>query len=173
MVRIIFKIVKALNSESNPGQISVAVCFGMITGFTPFFSLHNVLIIFLVLLLRIHISTYIVSIVIYSGIKILAQPIFHLIGLYLLTNNSMLSFWTAVYNVDILRFDKFNNTVVIGGLISGLILFIPIFLLFNVFIKRYRKKVKGIISRFKIIQTFRASKIYQSYTTVARFKGEL
>jgi uncharacterized protein (TIGR03546 family) len=173
MIRSIFKIIKALNSESKPGQISVAVCLGMITGFTPFWSLHNSIIIFIVLLLRIHISTYIISIIIFSGINILVQPFFHLIGLFLLTNDSLLIFWTAVYNVDILRFDKLNNTVVTGGLISALILFYPLYWILNVLIKRYREQVKGYISRFKIIQTFRASKIYRSYTSISRFRGDL
>ena len=43
MIQMVAKVLKILNSESDPGQISLALCFAMVAGLTPFFSLHILL----------------------------------------------------------------------------------------------------------------------------------
>ena len=50
MVSSILRLLKVLNSEAEPGQISLALCFGMIAGFLPFFSIANLMILLIVFL---------------------------------------------------------------------------------------------------------------------------
>ena len=66
MLRAIAKLLKALNSESNPVQISLAFCFALIAGFTPLLSLHNLLVLFLVLILRVNLSAFILGLGVFS-----------------------------------------------------------------------------------------------------------
>ena len=82
MIGTIAKILKALNSETAPGQISMALCFALIIGLTPLYSLHNLLVLLLVLILRVNLSAFIVGWVFFSGVAYILDPIFqHGIGL--------------------------------------------------------------------------------------------
>ena len=49
MIEAIANLLKVLNSETEPGQISLALCLAMIAGFTPVLCPHNLLVLLLVL----------------------------------------------------------------------------------------------------------------------------
>ncbi len=44
MIRAIITLLRVLNSEAAPAQISLALAFAMIVGLTPLWSLHNAVI---------------------------------------------------------------------------------------------------------------------------------
>ncbi|MFM8550831.1 MAG: DUF2062 domain-containing protein [Nitrospiraceae bacterium] len=52
------RLLAVLNSETHPGQISLGFCFAMLAGFTPFLSLHNLLVLLCVLVLRVNLSPF-------------------------------------------------------------------------------------------------------------------
>ncbi|MCP4681009.1 MAG: TIGR03546 family protein [Desulfobacterales bacterium] len=131
MIDMIAKLLKILNSESEPGQISIAFCLAMIAGFTPFYSLHNLLILLLVLIFRINLSGFILGWALFSGCAYLLDPVFHRIGYALLTMPSLKGLWTAFYNIVLLRLENFNNTVVMGSFMVSILLFIPLYFLLN------------------------------------------
>ena len=169
MLRSILKIVKALNSDAHPAQISLAFCFAMMVGFTPFWSFHNLLILLIVLFFRIHIGSFILGLLIFSGLAVILAPVFHKLGLLLLTSPALLGLWTFLYNIPMLKFDQINNTVVVGGFLSAAILFIPLYIILKALIKKYRIRVQNFTKRFKLLQTFRASKIYKLYQSISGF----
>ena len=61
MITLLAKLLKALNSDYSPSQIAVAICLGMIMGLTPLSAVHNVLILFLVLIVRVNVGIFLVS----------------------------------------------------------------------------------------------------------------
>ena len=52
MITLLAKLLKVLNAEAEPGQISAAFCLAMIIGFTPVFALHNIVVVFAALVFR-------------------------------------------------------------------------------------------------------------------------
>ena len=52
MLDQIVKLIKVLNSETAPEQISLALAFAMLAGFTPLWSLHNLLVLFFLQVLQ-------------------------------------------------------------------------------------------------------------------------
>ena len=171
MLRMIAKLLKVLNSDTEPGQISLAFCFAMIVGFTPLVSLHNLLVIFLVLLLRVNLSAFILGWAFLSGIAYLLDPLFHLIGLSVLGARILERFWTALHNITLFRLAKFNNSILMGSLITSLILFFPLFLLSNFAIHRYRDSVLAWIRKTRVMQTLKANKFYAVYQNVSGWGG--
>ena len=171
MLRMIAKLLKVLNSDTEPGQISLAFCFAMIVGFTPLVSLHNLLLIFLVLLLRVNLSAFILGWAFFSGIAYLLDPLFHLIGLSVLGARILEGFWTALYNITLFRLAKFNNSTLMGSLITSLILFVPLLLLSNLGIRRYRDSVLSWIRKTRVMQTLKANKFYAVYQNVSGWGG--
>lgn len=167
MINRIAKLMKVLNSETDPAQISLAVCFAMIMGLTPLYSLHNLLFLFMVLLLRVNLASFILAWLLFSGVAYLLDPLFHSIGLAILTAETLEAVWTALYNITIFRLANFNNSVVMGSLLVSLILVIPVFLLSNMLIKKYRDHILAWVRKTRIMQLLRGSKLFQAYEAVS------
>lgn len=167
MIQNIAKILKILNSDNDPGQISLALCFAMVAGFTPFVSLHNLVIFFLVLILRVNLSTFLLGLAAFSGLAYLLDPIFHRLGLAFLLADSLRGLWTTLYDSTFWRLTRFNNSILLGSVIFSLVLFYPLFLLANLGIRQYRARVLGWVRKTRIMQAFTASKFYSIYQTIS------
>lgn len=172
MLRIIAKILKALNSEAAPGQISLAVVLAMVVGFTPLLSLHNLIILFILLTLRINLSAFILSLAFFSGLAFALDPLFHAAGLKVLTLESLEGAWTVMYNSNLMRIERFNNTIVMGSLLISLALAIPLYLLLNLAIRRYRQDVLEWVKKSRIARAITASRFYRVYQTVKGFGAD-
>ncbi|MCK4486142.1 MAG: TIGR03546 family protein, partial [Desulfobacterales bacterium] len=164
MLRAIARLLSALNSETEPGQISLAFCFAMIAGLTPLFSLHNLLVLLIVLLLRVNLSTFILGLALFSGIAYLLDPLFHGIGLAVLTAGALEGLWTALYNTTLFRLEKFNNSIVMGSLLFSVVLFVPLYFISNQMIARYREHVLAWVQKSRIMQAFKGTKLYRLYS---------
>jgi len=171
MIELIAKIVRVLNSETEPSQISLAVCFAMIIGFTPLMSPHNLIVLLLICILRVNLSAFIVTWGIFSGLAYLLDPIFHGIGLAVLSAESLQPLWTGFYNNIWLRLSNFNNTLVMGSLIFSLVLFVPLLLGLNFGIRTYRSRVLDWLKKTRIAQALSASRFYHIYQTVSGWGG--
>jgi uncharacterized protein (TIGR03546 family) len=173
MLKLVFKLLTALNSETDPGQISLGFCFGLMLGFTPILSMHNLLVLFLVLVLRVNISAAILAWGFFTGIAYILDPLFVQMGEYLLALPSMLETWTAMYNSDFWRLTHFNNTLTLGSLAVSLILFLPLFILFKILIVKYRKHILAWIRKSKLMQILKSNSFYQTYEKFSDIKNAL
>ncbi len=170
MLRLIARLLKVLNSESEPAQISLAVCLSMIVGFTPTYSLHNIFILLIVLLLRVNLSAFILGYVLFSALGYILDPIFNLIGLKLLTSTALRGLWEWMYSSTILRVERFNNTIVMGGLVVSLLLFLPLYKVINMGILKYRKYALEWIQKTRLAKIIKASKFFQVYRSISRLR---
>lgn len=171
MIEAIANLLKVLNSETEPGQISLALCLAMIAGFTPTLSLHNLLVLLLVLVLRVNLSAFGLGWAFFSAAAFLLDPLFHRLGLAMLTAPPLTTLWTGFYNTAWFRLDRLNNTIVMGSLLFSLALFIPGMILFNLLIRRYRDHILAWVKKTRIMQVFEASRFYEVYQSVSGWKG--
>jgi uncharacterized protein (TIGR03546 family) len=172
MLKPLAKLLKILNSETNPSQISLALCFSMIAGLTPLFSLHNLFVFLLVLILRVNLSAFLVGLACFSGTAYLLDPLFHRIGLAVLTADALNDLWTTLYNSTLWRIEHFNNTIVMGSFLSSLTLFIPVFILSNLLIHRYRQHVLAWVRKTRFMRALQATSLYQTYRSLSGWGGE-
>ena len=170
MITTIAKILKVLNSETASGQISLALCFALIAGLTPLYSLHNLVVLLLVLFLRVNLSTFIVGWIFFSGLAYILDPIFHRLGLVLLTAPSLEALWTSLYNMLIFRLSKFNNSIVMGSVLFSLIFFLPVYFLSNILINKYRDHILAWVRKTRLVQLLKGSKLYQAYEAVSGWR---
>ena len=171
MLKLMAEFLKILNSETEPRQISLAVCFALIMGITPLTSLHNLLVLFLVLTLRVNIATFLLMLPLIAGVGYILDPVLHQIGMSALTIKSLEDTWTSLYNNPVFRFARFNNTLVMGGVIFSIVMFVPCFFLSNYLVQRYRDKFLAWVEKTKLMKLFKASKLYGVYQTVAGIGG--
>ena len=172
MIKTIAKLLKVLNSETDPGQISLAVCLAMVAGFTPLFSLHNLFILLLVLLLRVNLSAFILGLGFFTGIAYLLDPVFQRMGHGILTAGALNGIWTSFYNITLLRLAKFNNSIVMGSLVFSVIAFVPLLMLLNLLIRRYREHILTWVQNTRIMQLLKTSKLYSAYQAVSGWRGQ-
>ncbi len=167
MIAMLAKLLKALNSDSAPGQIALAFSLALITGLTPLFSLHNVLILLIACIVRINFGAFILGTLFFSGLAYLIDPLAVSIGESLLTNVSYQTMWTDLYQSDFWRATRFNNTLVLGSLIIALIAFIPLLIVSRWLISAYRHKLMVWVDKLKITKMLKASKFYKVYQALA------
>jgi len=171
MLRLIARLLRVLNSETNPGQISLGFCFAMVAGLTPLMSLHNLVVLLLILILRVNLSAFLLGLGVFSGMAYLLDPLFHWSGWHILTAPSLEGLWTSRYNSTLWRLAQFNNTIVMGSMAFSLALFVPLYFLSNALIRRYRAHVLAWIQKTRLMQIFKASKVYQLYQSLPHFGG--
>jgi uncharacterized protein (TIGR03546 family) len=167
MLDIVAKLLRALNAEGSPTQISLGFAAGLIVGLTPLWSLHNLLLVFLVFLLRINLSAFFLSFAVFSGIAYLADPVMDKIGEAMLTSSALTGLWTNMYNQDIWRLAHFNNTLTLGSLVGAVVIAIPLVFVSNFLVKKYRAHVLAWVRKSKIMQMLKASRLYRIYDALA------
>ena len=150
MIRAAYKLLQVISSETEPGQISLGFAFALIAGFTPLISLHNVLVLFLILILRVNLSAFFLGLAVFSGVAYLLDPVFHRIGLAVLTAGPLEGLWTTLYNSTPWRLEQFNNSIVMGSLIVSLLLFVPLYLVSNRLILKYREHFLAWVQKTKL-----------------------
>ena len=170
MIKLLAKLLRVLNSETDPGQISLGLCFAMVVGLTPLVSVHNLFVLLLVFILRVNLSAFVLGLALFTGIAYLLDPLFHRLGLAVLTASSLADLWTSLYQSVWWRLEHFNNSIVMGSLVFSVAMFVPVLLLLNFLIRRYRQHVMAWVQKSRIMQMFKASKLYQTYETLSSWR---
>jgi len=135
------KIWNALNHAGKPWQISLAIAFGMIVGFTPLVSLHNIIILVFLLVLNIHIGVFALSISLFGILGLVLDPLFATFGTIVLNSTSFYELFTSLYNTSFGQISQFNNTILMGSFAVSIALFPIVYILFSFLIVKYRSLI--------------------------------
>ena len=173
MLRATAKLLIILNSETNPSQISLAFCLAMVAGFTPLWTPHNLIVVFLLLVLRANLSAFILGWALFSSLAFALDPLFHRLGVAILTASPLEPLFTTLYNSTPWRIENFNDSIVAGSLCVSLAAFIPVFLGSNVLVRRYREHVLEWFMRTRLMTFIKASRFYGVYERLADASGAL
>ena len=172
MIQPIISLIRMMHSETDPRQISLGFALGIIPGFTPLTSPHNLLVLLALLFFRVNIGAAMLSWGVFKVLAYALDPLFHQIGLFFLTRAGFLKgLWTALYNAPLVPYTRFNNTVVMGSLIFSLLAFFPVYWGGKFIVLKYRETLRERFNRLKIVQVFRASNIYKWYSRYSQLRG--
>ncbi|MFO7816628.1 MAG: TIGR03546 family protein [Thermodesulfobacteriota bacterium] len=171
MITLLARLLKVLNSEASPGQISAALCLAMFFAFMPFLTLQHFLILLLALFLRVNLSGFILGWLVFSILSFLLDPLFHKLGLAILSAGSLEGVWSLLYDSGFWRLTRFNNSIVMGGFATALVLALPLYFLANALIRRYREHFMAWLEKTRIAQIVKGSRIYSAYKTVSGWRG--
>jgi uncharacterized protein (TIGR03546 family) len=75
--------------------------------------------------------------------------------------------WTSLYSSTLWRLEHFNNSIVMGSLLTALALFVPFVLLCNMLVRRYRDHVLQWVMKSRFMQMMSASSFYRLYQSVS------
>ena len=163
MLTLLAKLFSALNSESSIRQIALAIVLGFIVGLSPLLTLHNVVILFFVMFIRVHLSSFILSVGFFSGLSYLLSPMVVGVGEYLLTSSSLNGLFTIFYQLTLFKLAHWHNTYTLGAIVVGFLFAIPLYFISKTIIKNYRQHIMTFFEKFRVVKAIKASKFYRLY----------
>ena len=111
----------ALTAQRESPQIALAIALGIAIGILPKGNLIAVLFVVLLFTLRTNLAAGLLSAAICSWIGVGLDPISHRVGEAVLTFGPLQGLFAGLYRLPYAPWLSFNNTVVMGGLLIGLL----------------------------------------------------
>ena len=167
----LFSLLKVLNSETGENQIAMGVCCGLILGFAPVFSLQTILVIIVILLFRIQAGAAFSTAFFFALIAFIFDPFFDMVGGKVLEIESLYPLFQTLYNLPIVPFTKFYNSVVMGAGITSILLTPVVFIASKKLIQKYRLKVMAKFQNTKFWKGIKATSFYKWYIKYNEFYG--
>lgn len=171
MLKQIFNLLKLLNSDKGHNQIASGIAAGFLWGLSPLLSLQSLLLFLLVLFFRIQLAVALIFSFMFSLLAYLFDPLADLLGQRLLEAESMQSLWTSLYNLPLIPLTHFNNSVVMGSGVLGILFFIPVFFLSRYLVIKYREHIWNRIQNSKLWHLVRATGLYKFYAKYDELYG--
>ena len=166
MIGLLARILKALNSETDPRQLAGAVVLACFFGLTPLWTLHNLIVLLLVLVLRVNLSIFIVAWGVFTVLAFALDPLFDALGHAVLTAQPLRPLWAAFYATDPGRLSAFNNSVVMGSLCVGIILAPVLWFATTHLVRNYRTHMLEWVRRKRLYQVIRGSRLLTAYQSL-------
>ena len=137
--------------------------FGMIVGLTPFWRLHNILILFIVLFFRVNIGTFLLSFSAFGVLAFALDPTMVSVGEAVLTSEGLQSTWISLYNTDLGQLSQFFHTLTMGSLLVSIVLCPVVLIASKILIVRYREHIMAWIEQLKIVQFLKGTRLFDIY----------
>ncbi len=155
-LKLLKQIVVIFQTDISPNQVAWGFALGAILGLVP--NMFMKLVLFIVIMMfRVNISAAFLAWAVYEILSFALDPLFDVVGYQLLTIGSLNAFYTYLYNLPVVPFTKFNNTVVMGSLVVGIILIIPNMIIAKKLLVYYRTHLREKVSKWKIVKILTAT----------------
>lgn len=164
LLKLLQSLFKTLHSEGTPGQVAAGIMLGAGIGLTPLLSAHNMVLFAAIVLLNVSFGGGMLGMALFTPLGFLLDPLFDRIGMALLTAPGLREFWTSLYNLPLVPFTNFNNTVTLGSFVFWVVTAVPIYFLAQWAIRRYRETYGQRVMNSKFMKGLKASKAYNVYT---------
>lgn len=163
LLKLLQSMLATLHSEGTPGQVALGVAFGSVLGLTPLVNVHNAIIFGLVVVLNVSFGGGMLGWALFVPVGFLLDPLFNRIGFALLESRALRPLWESMYNIPLVPYTNFNNTVVLGSFVGWLVLAVPIFFGARWGVARYRATIGERVRRSRFYQALMASRAYNVY----------
>ncbi len=156
LLKPFIKLFKLLNSKKAAHEIAWGVAFGLLLGLTPGNFVLKFIVLFLALLFEVNYAASIVSAAVFGLFAYLLDPVFHALGWFLLVEvKSLEPMWTMLYNIPVVPWTRFNNTVALGSLVISLVILYPVYRLSLAGINYYRTVLAERIKRIGVLKALK------------------
>ena len=164
ILKLIQSLLRTLHSEGTPGQIAAGVTLGAALGLTPLLSLHNLGVVALLLVLNVSFGAGLLGWALFVPAGFLLDPVFDRIGRALLLDIPVLTpVWTAWYNLPVVPYTNFNNSIVLGSFAGWLVMAPAVYFLVRHGVVRYRDTLGERVKQARLYRAVAASRAYNVY----------
>jgi uncharacterized protein (TIGR03546 family) len=151
-LRLLKSVVAALQGEDDPSYAAAGVALGAAWGLVPKDNLCSVLFVLAFFFLRMDKGLALASAALFTPLGFVLDGPAHALGSALLASAALRPLWTWLYDLPVLPLTRFNNTVVLGNLAIGALLFVPLFVLSKRGILRYREALRAKVAKWPVVK---------------------
>lgn len=155
--RPLLSFVTAVLEEESPRVLASSLAFGLLLGFVPKDNLIAAMLGVLLLALRFNLTLATTSAALFSAVAAVLDPVADSLGRSVLTLPALAPLWARLYELPLLPWTRFNNTVVMGSLLLALGLSTPTYLGALQLVTRYRPLALEWSKRLKVDALLRAT----------------
>ena len=151
MIKPIAKLIVALNGNLKKSQIAAGFAWGLLLGLIPAGNIFWIVLFVASFFFKHHHASKLLVLAIFKIISGAVAPLMDVVGWGVLHIDALQPFFTTLYNMPFVPLTRFNNTLVAGGLVSGIILWLPVFFLIFFLVPLYRNTVVPRLRNSKLI----------------------
>ncbi|MDR1315421.1 MAG: TIGR03546 family protein [Spirochaetales bacterium] len=174
-LKLITNFLGGINANKRPGEIAAGIAFGFLLAAQPGWTIAAIVFFCIAFMLKINMPALFLSLFLFS----LASPVLDipsgLLGGFILNLPALRGFFTVLYNLPLVPYTRFNDTLVMGGLALGIIAWLPLFFAFRVLVGIYRNTVREKIVTSNFFKAFMklplVSKIFQLVGKILDFSA--
>lgn len=163
ILKQLFSFIKLLNSDTGNISLAMGMTCGFILGMTPVLSLHSLLVFLFIFFFRIQLGAALVTAFFFKFVAFLLDPVFHAVGSQVLEMESLKGFFTTLYNMPIIPYTRFNNSIVMGSAVVTFMLSPFVFIFSQKMIIKYRETVLARFKETRFWKAVEATRFYQWY----------
>ncbi|MDH4130544.1 MAG: TIGR03546 family protein [Gemmatimonadota bacterium] len=163
LLKMLQSLFKTLHSEGSPGQVAAGFVLGAGMGLTPILAAHNLVLFAALVLLNVSFAGGMLGLASFTPLAFIFDPLFDRIGAALLRSQALQGAWTDWYNVPLVPYTGFNNTVTLGSFAAWLVLAVPIYFAARRGIVYYRATWGARVMASRWMKGLKASKAYNVY----------
>jgi uncharacterized protein (TIGR03546 family) len=171
VLKLLFKFVRLLNSETSATALALAFALGAFLGFVPFLTLQAWIVLLVVLFFRVNLTAALFT---WGACKLASIPMkgaLDGLGMSLLEGGAFKGLWTFLYNSPLYLCGTHHSTT-LGGTVVGLALLLPAFFASKAVVNLYRGRFNEWWSQFGLANALRATKLYRLYAWIdSPFQG--
>lgn len=138
MIKYVTSFFQSLNTNSHPGDIAHAVALGLFLAILPKNNLTFTLLFFLSIFMRINKGAFFLSFVLLGFVTPFMDVLINRIGFWAVELQFLRPMFLFLENTPFLAFFKLSNTMVLGALIWGIILYVPCYAIVRFLAGKYR-----------------------------------
>lgn len=168
IVAWIASLIGSLNANRKPFEVAGGMACALLLALVPAGNLLWIGLFILTLFLKINLAVMLLFLALFSLAAPLADPLFHRLGLLVLSHPGLYDFFTGLYNVPLLPFTRFNDSVVMGSFLAGVVLFVPGLILFRFLVIKYRKSWQPKLAENKVVKSIARIPIVSKLTSWVR-----
>lgn len=154
MLKPIVKFIAAMNGYLKKEQIAAGFSWGILLGLIPAGNVFWIGFFVISFFFKHHHWS---KVLVMAVVKLLSgqlNPLVDMAGWEILHLEALQPAFTAMYNMPLVAFTKFNNTLVAGGVCAGIILWLPVYLVVLFLVPPYRNRVVPKIRNSKVYKAF-------------------
>ncbi len=136
----------AESRDYSDDQVAAGFALGTVLGLTPLFSLHNLFLLVVPILLRVSVRTFLLGWLAAIPVGFLLDPVFDTIGRTLLSSAGLRPLWVWAANTPLIPLTSFNNTVTLGSLVFWAVAVVPLYVLSRKGVASYRDGLDRLLS---------------------------
>lgn len=160
-------IIAIIKGKQTPNALAAGFALGAMLGLMPKGNLLGLIWFLLFFLTTADKPAALLATALFTPAGLALDAVAHRLGYFLLVETKALRpLWEKLDNVAIVPWTNFNNTVVLGQFLIGLVLALPLFFIFKRCMNYYQARLRDKANKLPFVQGLKTWRLYQWWDSI-------